>query len=63
MKSLDFVSALNENKGENGVSWGRNGNTGYPYFGESQDYNPGSTLPANKYTVKFTKFDNTVVTV
>ncbi|WP_288682819.1 DUF4430 domain-containing protein [uncultured Eubacterium sp.] len=63
MKSLDFVSALNENKGENGVSWGRNGNTGYPYFGESQDYNPGSTLPANKYTVKFTKFDNTVATV
>lgn len=63
MKSLDFVSALNENKGENGVSWGRNGNTGYPYFGESQDYNSGSTLPANKYTVKFTKFDNTVVTV
>ena len=63
MKSLDFVSALNENKGENGVSWGRNGNTGYPYFGESQNYNPGSTLPANKYTVKFTKFDNTVVTV
>ena len=63
MKSLDFVSALNENKGENGVSWGRNGNTGYPYFGESQDYNPGSTLPANKYTVKFTKFNNTVATV
>ena len=57
MKSLDFVSALNANKGTYGISWGQNSN-GYPYFGENLDYTPESEgsieLPENKTAIAFT---------
>lgn len=39
MKSLDFAAALNENRGTYGTKWGQS-STGYPYFGENQEYDP-----------------------
>lgn len=55
MKSMDFVAALNENKGENGTVWGQNSN-GYPYFGENKEYIPEGEkpLPDNKVEMAFT---------
>lgn len=59
MKTVDFANELNKNKGDYGVSWGQNGTTGYPYFGENQDYNPGKVeLPENKYNVLFKAYNN-----
>ena len=46
MKTMDFVNALNENKGENGTSWGQS-STGYAYFGENQTYVPGGDNSRN----------------
>ena len=60
MKSLDFVKLLNDQKGENGISWGQ-GKDGYPYFGENQDYNEGvyewPETGENKYQPAFTSYE------
>ena len=53
MKTKEFVELLNKNKGEFGVTWGQN-STGYPYFGENQEYNPNKpNLPENRYEIEF----------
>ena len=53
MKTKEFVNLLNENKGTYGTTWGQS-STGYPYFGEDQDYNPDKpNLPENRYEVEF----------
>lgn len=55
-KSKDIVNLLNEKRGPYGVAWGQNGTTGFPYFGEDQNYNPDNIeVPDNKYVVKFGK--------
>lgn len=43
LKSKELVKILNENKGTYGTTWGQNGTTGYPYFGEDQTYQPEET--------------------
>ena len=49
LKTKDFVTLLNQNRGANGTKWGQNSN-GYPYFGEDKTYNPDKpNLPENKY--------------
>ena len=57
MKSLDFVAALNANKGTYGIAWGQSSN-GYPYFGEDQTYVPEEenkvSLSENKTAIAFT---------
>ena len=56
MQSRQIMTTLNENRGDHGIVWGQNGTTGFPYFGEDQNYDPGQTdLPKNKYTVRFGK--------
>lgn len=64
MTSLGLVDALNQNKGQYGVSWGQNSN-GYPYFGENQDYVPGQVeLPENEgVELSFTMKDGSFVKV
>lgn len=39
MKTPDFVSQLNKNRGEYGTKWGQSSG-GYPYFGVNQEYTP-----------------------
>ena len=57
MKSIDFTNLLNHNRGKYGVKWGQS-STGYPYFGENQEYNPDdSDLPENKYKVIFESYN------
>lgn len=59
MKSLDFVALLNQNKGANGTGWGQS-SSGYPYFGENQEYDPvGEETFTNKYVVTFTPYNST----
>lgn len=55
MKTKDFVALLNEKRGMHGVAWGQNAETGYPYFGEDQQYVPEweRPVPENKATVSF----------
>ena len=59
IKSKNIVNALNDKKGSNGIGWGQNGTTGYPYFGPDESYDDGSgqidKLPENKYKVSFGK--------
>lgn len=63
MKTKEFVQLLNDNKGEFGVSWGQS-STGYPYFGENQEYNPDKpNLPENKYEVEFVFADGETETI
>lgn len=63
MKTLNFVASLNANRGENGIAWGRS-STGYPYFGENQDYTPNTDpyleLPGESlYEAVFTPYGET----
>lgn len=44
LKSMDFINALNDNRGTNGTKWGQS-STGYAYFGENQTYTPGNDWP------------------
>ena len=54
MKQKEIVNLLNAKKGEFGTTWGQNGTTGFPYFGEDEIYNPDQIeLPDSQYTVKF----------
>ena len=63
MKTKEFVQLLNDNKGEFGTAWGQS-STGYPYFGENQEYNPDKpSLPENKYKVEFTFADGVTETI
>lgn len=61
MKTKDFISALNENRGENGISWGQS-SSGFAYFGEDQEYTPGSEwpeLPEGEYCdIAFTNYND-----
>lgn len=57
MQTKDFVKLLNDNSGKYASKWGQSAKTGYPYFGEDQDYNPEATplpIEKNKYQVVFT---------
>ena len=55
LKSGDFVELLNANRGTYGTKWGQNAETGYPYFGENQQYVPEweRPVPENKTAVSF----------
>lgn len=61
MKTKDFISALNKNRGENGISWGQS-SSGFAYFGEDQEYTPGSDwpeLPEGEYCdIAFTNYND-----
>ena len=61
MKTKGFISALNENRGENGISWGQS-SSGFAYFGEDQEYTPGSDwpeLPEGEYCdIAFTNYND-----
>ena len=61
MKTKGFISALNENRGENGISWGQS-SSGFAYFGEDQEYTPGSDwpeLPEGEYCdIAFTNYNS-----
>ncbi|MCI5597452.1 MAG: cell surface protein [Lachnospiraceae bacterium] len=59
MKTKDFVTLLNQNKGDNGTAWGQS-SKGYPYFGEDQEYTPDEPekLPENQYDVFFTPYNS-----
>lgn len=63
MKTKEFVELLNKNKGEFGIAWGQN-STGYPYFGEDQEYNPNKpNFPENKYEIEFAFADGVTETI
>lgn len=63
MKTKEFVELLNKNKGEFGIAWGQN-STGYPYFGENQEYNPNKpNFPENKYEIEFAFADGVTETI
>lgn len=63
MKTKEFAELLNRNKGEFGVVWGQS-STGYPYFGENQEYNPDKpNLPENKYEIEFAFTDGVTETI
>lgn len=61
LKSLDFADFLNKQKGEHGISWGQS-STGYPYFGENQEYIPPEP-PQTEYSVIFTPYNGKPVTL
>lgn len=58
LKSKEFVSLLNQNKGDYGISWGQS-SIGYPYFGKDQEYKPDvpEILPENQYRIYFTPYN------
>ena len=55
MKNKDFVELLNANRGTYGTKWGQNAETGYPHFGDDQQYVPEweRPVPENKTAVSF----------
>ena len=61
MKTKDFISALNENRGANGSTWGQS-SSGFAYFGPDQTYTPGSDwpeLPKGEYCdIAFTNYND-----
>lgn len=60
MKEKSFIEALNTNRGENGIAWGQS-RSGFAYFGENQEYTPGSDwpeLPEGEYCdIAFTNYN------
>ncbi len=61
LRSADFIAQLNKQKGEFGVTWGRDMD-GYPYFGADQ----GDAIidgSKNRYDVQFMWHDQNILTV
>lgn len=61
LRSAEFIALLNSQKGEFGVSWGRDAD-GYPYFGKDQ----GDSIidgSDNRYDVQFVRHDDQVIRV
>ncbi len=61
LRSDDFIAKLNGQKGQYGVSWGRDVN-GYPYLGEDHG-NHVIDGSKNRYEVQFVRYDTEVYDV